>query len=407
MPESHPDWFPVARWEFGRIVRRPDFILSVLLTPAILFVVSFFSGRAQRSGPVAVAVARVDAAGSVLARGAAALPPRAGLRWVDPGPAGGDTTALARAVRDRRYEGALVIRADSSLGPPLVDLVTRREHPRWAGGLAAFLADQARREWAERAGFGPRQIAALGDSITLRTHAAPGRRSAARRADQLATYAVLLLMTSVIMVSVSYMMVGISGEKSARVTEVVISAIPAQAWMDGKLVAFTAIGLVVGVVWTAALVLMAGSFAFALPGTVNVSVLLVDALFALLGLYLYNALIAGLMATTQSLQSASKWQGNVILLPFVPIFLLPALIENPDSITMAILSQVPFFAPVMIPARLVLGAVRGWEMASAAALLVAGCWFMRIVAGRVFRLGMLMYGKDVSLPELLRWVRVK
>jgi ABC-2 type transport system permease protein len=61
----------------------------------------------------------------------------------------------------------------------------------------------------------------------------------------------------------------------------------------------------------------------------------------------------------------------------------------------------------MIPLRLVLGAARSWEVVLALLLLVAACWVLRVAAGRVFRLGMLMYGKDMTLPELIRWARVK
>jgi ABC-2 type transport system permease protein len=86
---------------------------------------------------------------------------------------------------------------------------------------------------------------------------------------------------------------------------------------------------------------------------------------------------------------------------------MAGLLENPDSVAMMILSLVPFFTSVMIPARLVLGAVQPWEIALAFAILIASAWLMRLFAGRVFRLGMLMYGKDMTLPELIRWARVK
>jgi len=209
------------------------------------------------------------------------------------------------------------------------------------------------------------------------------------------------------MTSMSYMMVGISGEKQARVTEVIMSAVPAQAWMDGKIIAFTAIGLLTGAVWTSSLLLLAGPLGVRIPGSVNWANLGLTAGFGLLGLYLYNALVSALMASAQDMQSASKWQANFMLLPLVPVFFLPGLIGNPDSAAMVALSQVPFFSPVMIPLRLVQGAARTWEVVLALLLLVASCWALRVAAGRVFRLGMLMYGKDMTLPELIRWARVK
>ena len=283
----------------------------------------------------------------------------------------------------------------------------RRGAPRWSGRLQVFLNAQLRRERAIALGLSPASVSSLEDTVTLRRHVALGPRSAGSRADLLLTTALLALFLTVILLSNSYMMVGISGEKTARVTEVVLSAVSAEAWMDGKIIALSGVGLLAGVVWSASLLLMAGPLAFAIPGTVNlVNVLLVLA-FAILGLYFYNALIAALMASAQNLQSAMKWQANFVMLPFLPFLFLTGLVENPDAPALAVLSQLPFFSPVMIPTRLVLGAVRPWEVALAGGLLLGACALVRIAAGRVFRLGMLMYGKDMTLPELVRWARTR
>jgi len=214
-------------------------------------------------------------------------------------------------------------------------------------------------------------------------------------------------MVTVLLTSISYLMVGISGEKTARVTEVVVSAVSPQAWMDGKIVAFTAVGLIVGIVWAGSLLLVAGPLSFTLPGSIDAGYLLVTLLYAALGLMLYNAFIAALMASAQNMQTASRWQGNFIMLPFLPVMFLGALADSPDAPWLAVVSHIPFFSPVMIPARMVLAAVAPWELGLGVVVLAASFWFMRIVAGRVFRMGMLMYGKDMTLPELIRWARVK
>jgi ABC-2 type transport system permease protein len=407
MRERRPDWLPVARWELVRTVRRPDFILSVLLTPVVAIGLSVAMSAMNRERSFDVAVVRTDATGAVTARGEAALAPLKDFHWKDPGAAGGDTTALAAAVRARVVDAALVIPADLGPGDRPVDLVTRRDPPRWSRDLEQHVRRQRTAERAAAYGLSAEQVASLDDTIRVRSHVAIGERTGSRLANFIVTFAILMLTITVLLTSVSYMMVGISGEKTARVTEVVVSAIPAQAWMDGKILAFTAAGLIVGVVWAASLLVVAAPLSFSIPGTVHPGNVAITLLYSILGLLLYNAFIAALMASAQNLQSASKWQGNFIMLPLIPMAFLGALMDAPDAPWVMVVSQIPFFSPVMIPTRLVLGAVQPWELVLGLALLVASFWFMRIAAGRVFRLGMLMYGKDMSLPELLRWASVK
>jgi ABC-2 type transport system permease protein len=67
------------------------------------------------------------------------------------------------------------------------------------------------------------------------------------------------------------------------------------------------------------------------------------------------------------------------------------------------LSQLPLFSPMLVPARFAIGGIQVWELVLSFALLLAGFHFMRRAAGAAFRIGMLMYGKEISLPELWRW----
>ena len=405
--ERRPDWWPVARWELLRIVRRPDFMLSVVLTPLLAIGVSVGMGALTKNRSHSVAVVRVDASGAVTARGEGALPPLKGIRWLDPGDAAGDTTALAAAVLDKRFDAALVLPASLGGESPEVHLVTRRTGAFWTPALEPHVAAQRLQERAAAFGLSAEQVASLGSEPQWRRHVSIRDTRGDRRGTVLVTFAILMLMVTVLLTSISYLMVGISGEKTARVTEVVVSAVSPQAWMDGKILAFTAVGLIVGIVWAGSLLLLAGPMSFMLPGSIDAGYLVITLLYATLGLMLYNAFIAALMASAQNMQTASRWQGSFVMLPFLPLMFLGALLDSPDAPWLVVVSHIPFFSPVMLPARMVLAAVPPWELALGLIVLAVSFWFMRIVAGRVFRMGMLMYGKDMTLPELIHWARVK
>ena len=111
------------------------------------------------------------------------------------------------------------------------------------------------------------------------------------------------------------------------------------------------------------------------------------------------------LATIKDLQSTSKFQAYLILLPVTPFLFLDGILESPDALWAVVLSLVPFFSPILMPTRIALGATATWEVWVSLAVLVVSTHFMRLAAGHAFRIGMLMYGKDLSLPELVRWAK--
>ncbi len=408
MPEPRFAWVPVARWELYRVLRRADFIASVLLTPLIALG-SIWLGGALRGAPAKVAVVWLAPGGTARALLAAdTLPARDAIVWTPAPPAAGaDPAALLAEVRARRLDGVALVPHDYALGGT-VELLSRRPAPRWRNGVESALRVRARTVRAEARGITAGELVALDARVQTRERTAqPPPRAGGRdaRGERVVVLALLVLMMAVLFSTISYLMIGISGEKQARVTEVVVSAVSPEAWMDGKLVAFTGIGLIMALVWAGSLLAMAGPFAFALPGSVRPGALLVYTLYAVLGLYLYNALFAALMATLQGIQSTAKFQGYFFMLPFVPLCFIARLIEDPNAGWLAVLSQVPLFSSSLIPARMVMGAVPAWEVVLGLALLIAASWGMRHAAGRIFRVGMLMYGKDLTLPEIVRWAR--
>lgn len=401
-----PGWLVVMRWEMGRILRQKSFLVSLLLTPALAIGLPMLINLFGDRNTPKVAVVWTDAAGAIVDAGPRDLPKLARVEWVAPAAAERDTVALRGMVARNQVAVAILVPEDLSAGT--VQVLVKRSTPRWFSGVEDALRGEARAGRAGRLGLGAGALEQLDAPVptVVRTVVEAGSATG-RRGDFVVVFAVLMLMMTVILSSISYLIAGIGGEKQARVTEVVVSAIPAQAWMDGKILAFTALGLIMGLTWAASLLVMAPMLAFALPSSLDPALFALTLAFAVLGLYLFNAMFAGLMATMRGMQSTQGSVGYFFMLPFLPLFFVGALIDNPDAAWLAVLSQLPPMAPSMIPVRMIFRAVTPWEIALALVLLVAGCWWARGAAGKLFRLGMLLYGKDMTMPEIARWVREK
>ncbi len=95
----------------------------------------------------------------------------------------------------------------------------------------------------------------------------------------------------------------------------------------------------------------------------------------------------------------------MIILIVVPFIAAQGVIENPATAWSVGLSLVPFFSPLLMPSRMLVMSVPIWELALAYLLLVGCILLVAWVAGRVYRVGILMKGQRPNLPELVRWVR--
>lgn len=108
-------------------------------------------------------------------------------------------------------------------------------------------------------------------------------------------------------------------------------------------------------------------------------------------------------ATINDPNSSSR--GVWLFLPLLPTGLVAPAIKDPDNGALAILSLVPGTSSIVLPARMVLTDVAWWEPFAAILLLLAACALLRRAAGKIFAVGMLMYGKEPTWREVWRWVR--
>jgi len=239
-----------------------------------------------------------------------------------------------------------------------------------------------------------------------------GRTESLVRIMVMFIYAAMLVYGQIVMRSVIE-------EKSSRVIESVIASVKPFHLMAGKILGVGALGLtqyslwalvmgllsLYGVKFTALFARDPATAANLTMPTVAPEILLFFILFFVLGYFLFSAIFAGLGAMVNSDQEAQQLVFPVIMLVIIPFLCTFYIIENPDTQMSVVLSLIPFFAPMTMFARIVVLTPPAWEIALCLALLVATIVGTIWLVGRIFRVGVLMYGKRPSLPEVIKWIR--
>jgi ABC-2 type transport system permease protein len=219
---------------------------------------------------------------------------------------------------------------------------------------------------------------------------------------------VMLIYMAVLLYGISVMR-SVLEEKNSRVLEVLLSSANSTELMIGKIFGVGAVGLTQIGVWA----VMAG--AFALPALamqpdlsqlkISPGVLVAFAVFFLLGYLLFSALYAAIGAITTTEQEGQQLQFLIVIPLVVSVFLLNSVVRTPDSPTVVWLSMVPFFAPVVMYARIVIQTPPMWQIALSVFLLIATIAGVMVLCARIYRVGVLIYGKRPNLPEILKWLR--
>jgi len=127
--------------------------------------------------------------------------------------------------------------------------------------------------------------------------------------------------------------------------------------------------------------------------------------FFMLGYTFYAALFAAIGAMVNTEQEAQQAQLPVVMLLILSIMFLQPVLNAPDGKLANTLTWLPFSSPIVMPLRMSAVTVPAWEIAASIFALMAGCYIAVWLAARIYRTGLLMYGKRPSIGEVARWVR--
>jgi ABC-2 type transport system permease protein len=207
------------------------------------------------------------------------------------------------------------------------------------------------------------------------------------------------------------LMTSVIEEKTNRVVEVMVSSVSPDTLLGGKLLGVGAAGLTQMLAWALAMGLIGlyvGSGAVAGGAAVpevGLGTLAAFVCFFLLGFFLYGSLYAAVGASVNSMQEAQ----NLILPLMMPVILammfFPMVLRSPDSSLAVGLSLIPLLTPLLMFLRISVLMPPAWQIALSIGLTLLTIWGVVWTASRIYRVGILMYGKRPTMPEILRWVR--
>lgn len=232
------------------------------------------------------------------------------------------------------------------------------------------------------------------------------------------------LMYLILLLYGSQVMMGVTEEKTSRIAEVVVSSVKPFQLMIGKIVGIGMVALTQFLIWIACIFIIynvsktsgnSGGNVSEFVGTVqkvftsvNIPLVVGCFIFYLLGgFFFYSSMYAAIgSAINEDMREAQSLSFPITMLVIFSIALMTPAISNPGSSVAVWASIIPFSSPIVMMARIPFGVpttVPWWQLGLSMALLVAGFIFTTWFAARIYRTGILMYGKKPSWKEMIKW----
>jgi len=224
-------------------------------------------------------------------------------------------------------------------------------------------------------------------------------------------YAMALLLSMTTLIYGMNVARSIIQEKTSRIFEVILATAEPQDLLAGKLIGVGAVGLTQIGIWLIAGAAILGS-AFAAPLLsgewaihFSPSEVILFPVYFVLGFLLYSALFAGLAATCETEQELQMYMPLAAAPTWLSFSLIVLIMNDSNSAWSIAASLFPPTAPIIMFLRMASEIPPAWQFEVSIALMLLSIWAVLWFSSRLYRVGILMYGKRATLPELLRWLR--
>lgn len=406
----------IARREFLERVRSKWFVLVTLLGPilmiGVIVVPAVLAARSAELAKLAIVDRSTAHVGAPLAadfRAAGWLPELV--------PADTTDDALLARIAGKSLNAFLVLPADATTGGHLVYQGDNASSTAVIGQVSALVNKAIWRQRAEVAGVAAGKFDDLTRHVDLDLIHTTGEKGGKSGFAVFAVGYVLMfiLYIGILLYGVAVMR-SVVQEKTSRVIELMVAAAKPRDLMAGKILGVGAVGLVQLGAWLG-MALAALHFRAAILGAFGVAgggpalpelgldQIAIALLYFLGGYFFYASLYAAVGAMVSSDQEAQQAQTPVMMLVIIPMTCMQLVANNPRGGTAQAMTMVPFSSPILMPMRYVLGGASLGEVALSLAILAASTYLVVRAAAKIYRVGILLYGKRPSLRELWRWLR--
>ncbi len=399
----------VARWEFMEKIKTKAFIISLILLPAFMILMTVVPSLiASKPDTTTSKIGIIDRTG----RFASALNsdlfdkfklPNGKPNYLIVPIVGGLAAQANRMVLDGQISSYVVIDSNILATRKLEYVSQNVSNIKEIERLQSSVKDIVEAEELAKSGVNPEIVKAASKPIELQTvklSKSGSVEKAGLGSGLILGYAFIIILVFVVLISGQMLVRSVLEEKSNRIVEVLLSSLTAEEMMAGKIIGLSLLGLTQLAVWAVAGVSFAGPAAAYLTIPSNVWWV---GVFFILGFLFYTSVfvMAGSPATTE--QEAQQATIYVMMILYLPIVIAFAIAQNPGAGYLKVLSLIPFFTPSMMAFRIPVQSPELWELVSGAAILLVSTYLCMIAAGRIFKIGILAYGKRPKFKELVRW----
>lgn len=326
---------------------------------------------------------------------------------VDPDTSDSENASLSEKVNQKQLDG-VIFATNDALEKKKVSFVTRDVSSFIINAEIERAVNEAlRRNLLKSKGMTDQEIDSAFQTVDLAPRSPSGLGNA--QALFFTVFGMAMIFYIVVLLHGISVMRAILEEKTSRVMEVLLSTAQAKEMMAGKILGVGAVGLTQVVIW-ALMVLVPSTLgliaaADLIKGIISIKLVVYFAVFFVLGFAVYSTLCAAVGAMVNSDQESQQLQFIVMMPMIISVFIMVNIIQSPGGSLALWASLFPLTAPLIMFLRVALQSPPWWQVALSIGLMIATIYGLVVVCGRIYRVGILMYGKKPTMPELMRWLR--